>query len=178
MDLVNKAIMTQPTPKSSEPNGAGKSRKEANKPGVYNKITENIKSFTDIITEPRSCNNTQIPAQSLHIPSTIPSASLPASKSNPPPKPNPSPNLNGAKQKLKQIRENRRKGILTCYRCRESPFSGLSKHHSLFRLWKAQPPFMKLSIDHNKTYHSKSVRSKTKKPLTPSPYTISQTSHN
>jgi Zinc knuckle len=103
LGLVNQALGTALTTK--DPMGSENSRNGASKPSVCNKILANIKSFTDIIKDPKASSSSPPP----NIPSRNPLETNP--KSN--------PNRQNARRKLRRIRENRQKGILTCYRCGE-----------------------------------------------------------
>jgi Zinc knuckle len=89
--------------------GPVNSRKEVDKPGVYGKIMANIRSFTDIIDEPKS-KTTPNTVQNHQTPPVPLVQNVPIC--------NPNPKLQ-AYRKLNQIRENQRNGVITCYRCGE-----------------------------------------------------------
>jgi Zinc knuckle len=120
--LVNKAFPSQtsaPTPSVVEP---GKTRNNNQEPDVCKKWIDNFRSLAGLKTDFNKLSDTK----QLASPISIPSLTTKPKSLNPPPNPTPKPQipppiskLKPLIQKLNQIRENRRRGIITCYRCGE-----------------------------------------------------------
>jgi hypothetical protein len=122
-DLISKALVSpenQSHPVQSNPGQSRgsdtstidrvdpeKSRNGSGETGVCKNLWANIRSFTGSIADPILRNISQPPKKPTEPP--IQNIS-PLNQANP---------KSNAQRKLAQIRENRRKGIVTCYRCGE-----------------------------------------------------------
>jgi Zinc knuckle len=82
----------------------------------------NIRSLTGIKTDSNKIQTKLISFDTKDIAAPI---------SIPPPKPNPKPTIATAHQRLNQIREYRRRGIITCYRCSERNHSSTECRNAL-----------------------------------------------
>jgi Domain of unknown function (DUF4283)/Zinc knuckle len=132
---VTSSHISSSAPLSSDSDQIGFSRKVQDKPGAYSTLTRNVRFIADKIVEPF----TKLHNYSAHIIATQShphpiSASVTAPSnpplykaSRPPPlrKPpfRPKTFLSSSARKITQIREDRKKGVITCYRCGEKNHS-------------------------------------------------------
>jgi Zinc knuckle len=133
---VPSSRISSSAPLRTDSDQTGISRKIQDKPGAYSTLTRNVRFIADKIVEPftklQNLSSAHIIATQSHphpIPAPVTAPSNPPlyKVSRPPPlrKPpfRPKTFLSSSARKITQIREDRKKGIITCYRCGEKNHS-------------------------------------------------------
>jgi Domain of unknown function (DUF4283)/Zinc knuckle len=133
---VPSSRISSSAPLRTDSDQTGISRKIQDKPGAYSTLTRNVQFIADKIVEPftklQNLSSAHIIATQSHphpIPAPVTAPSNPPlfNVSRPPPlrKPpfRPKTFLSSSARKITQIREDRKKGIITCYRCGEKNHS-------------------------------------------------------